>query len=219
MLKINLSQDIDQLAAKLDMLGSKQLPFSVALTMTRLAMESQQEIIRELPDRFTLRNSRTAQGVRYEQATKANLTSRVYDIDYYMLKQEFGGKQVNIGGKKYLAVPMPRIRVTERDLIRAVDQIENLGPIKRPDQAGIPGGKAFIIDAKDGRKYIAVRDRPGRRLKNGNSAGIRLIWVLKAATKYNDRFEMGKTVQGVVRKRLQAIFEQAIKDAMASAKR
>lgn len=223
MISIDVTANLEPLITKLEMLGSRQLPFSIALTLTRTAQQAQQEIIGELPSRFTIRRDWILKGVLFEKANKTTLTAMVYDRDEFMLKQEVGGTRVNIEGRPYMAIPLDTARAGNAHgaLVRPKYKIGNLGPISSPKKR-VPGAKAFFIQAKDGRAYIFYRERPGKR-RGGRggadtTAGAFPIYVLKAEAKYKDRFEFYKTVKKVVDDNLEKNFEKAVQDALKTAR-
>lgn len=124
MLSISVSHTLDKLTATLDALATDQLPYASAVAVTRTAWDAQKAIVAEMPSRFTLRRDWILKGVMVIPATKNNLRAVVYDRDKFMVKQETGGVQVNLNGRKYLAVPMPDAKRMGQGIIARADLLK-----------------------------------------------------------------------------------------------
>ena len=80
----------------------KQMPFVLSFALNLTVKEAQLDARDELPKSFTIRNKRTAKGVRRKNATKAAPEASIGTIDEYMRNQVFGG--TSRGAKE--SVPM-----------------------------------------------------------------------------------------------------------------
>lgn len=97
-------------------LAGNQLPFILALALTRTGQDCQGAVRARQEQVFILRHKAFIQaGVRIEPATKAKPQVVVKDIDLFMGLQEEGGTKVPYG--KFLAVPLKGARPTARSLV------------------------------------------------------------------------------------------------------
>ncbi|MBF0171465.1 MAG: hypothetical protein HQK87_10345, partial [Nitrospinae bacterium] len=69
----------------------KQLRFAAAQALTRTAQDAQEEVKRQLPERFTIRTGWLARGIRIRPASRNNLKASVLVKDAFMALQETGG--------------------------------------------------------------------------------------------------------------------------------
>lgn len=102
---IQVKVNADLVNRRLTDLEQKQLPFATARALTWLAMDVQKEERRELPRRFTIRNTWVAKGIRIKPAKKTRLVAEVYSRDDFMERQEEGGTKRPKQGQ-HLAVPV-----------------------------------------------------------------------------------------------------------------
>lgn len=118
-----LTVDVDtkQLANSLLRAPRNQVPFAVAMALTRTAQGIQQQLKQDVDKRFTLRNNFVRNAIRFDKATKRDLsavvgvaTSARYDTDF-MERQEFGGLKTPRG--RHLAIPVEAGR-GKRGIIR-----------------------------------------------------------------------------------------------------
>lgn len=91
-------------------LKRSQIPFATALALTRTAQHAQREVVRQLPERFTIRSPFIARGVRVQPATKASQESAVYwrgpngsRFGETLARHETGGTKRP--ANRYLALP------------------------------------------------------------------------------------------------------------------
>lgn len=219
MLFIDVRSDIDKVVKMLDGFESDQLPFATSKALNTTAFEAMAEVIEEMPTRFTLRRNWILKGVRVLQSSKTNLRTIIYDRDKFMAKQETGGIQVNLNGKKYLAVPMPDLKRTGGGNKDNADLLKNLGNFRTKSD---PTGNIILIPARDGRIYLAVRDaKQTKGGRGGNTlaqTGLRFVWELRPSTEYKERFGFGETVGMVFEKRFATNFAKAIVEAMETRK-
>lgn len=93
-----------QFRRKLTDVGTQQLPFALALTLTRTAEEAVAVNKAALPSRFIVRRNWIAKGYRVDRATKTNLTATIRHLDRFMALQEFGGTKT-AGAVGVVAIP------------------------------------------------------------------------------------------------------------------
>ncbi|MBF0371620.1 MAG: hypothetical protein HQL52_19460, partial [Magnetococcales bacterium] len=94
----------------------KQARFATAVALTCTAKDAQEEVRRQLPERFTIRTGWLAKGVRVRSARKNNLEAAVTVLDDFMALQETGGMRKSHSGEA-LAVPVGA-RPTPRSITR-----------------------------------------------------------------------------------------------------
>jgi glucose/arabinose dehydrogenase len=223
MINFDVTNEIDKLAQQISVFHAKQLPFITAQALNAVAQDAAAEIVRQMPSRFVLRRNWITKGVRVTFANKVLLRAVISDKDQFMNKQEDGGTQVNLRGKRFLAVPMPDARGGGKGSVLARYQLKNLprinGQVHGPRSKAFPINIPFYIDAHDGRHYIAIRDAKGKtKSRDHKDTGIKLIWRLTPETHYKERFEFAPTVARVVKDRLPRQFQIAMDRALASAK-
>ncbi|MBF0098370.1 MAG: hypothetical protein HQM04_17915 [Magnetococcales bacterium] len=180
----------------------KQIRFAAAQALTKTAQDAQVEVQRQLPERFTIRTGWVAKGIRIIPATPDNLQSAVLVKDEFMTKQETGGEHTSLFGGS-LAVPVGA-RPTPRSVTR---------PSQFP-RALLAKPGYFIAPIKHGSRTMAVWKRTG----NGRHTRLTLMYVFKQQVRLKPRFGFRDTVQMVADNRLQRRFDEALKNALATAR-
>lgn len=171
---------LKETASYFDALAKGELRFGIAKGLTSLANGVREKVKEELPQKFTLRTqwwSRGPYAIKTDKATKSTLTSRVYTDAPWMRLQEEGG--IKTANGKRLALPMPGVKRTKRDLIRSSQKPKALS-------------KAFHIKTKTGHDMLAVRTGRGKR------STLQLMWMLERSAKIKQRFGFKQTAQNVV---------------------
>lgn len=189
-----LKEEIERLGA----VGNRNLPISIAATLTRTASLAQKQVRQvTLPTHFTLRRPAWAKsGVRMIRATKAKLEAQVMDINPYMVPQEEGGEKFPHG--KALAVPLKGARPSLKSIIR---------PENRPKAVMDNGG--FI------RNGIMYKVKKG----SGGRSKIVPMYALVDAATIKPGYEFTKAVRDIVDANLQAEFRKAFAEFVASDKK
>lgn len=203
MITVSVQSDIHKAIAQLQTLAeAKQLNFAVAKSLTQTAKEVQEEVRKNLPERFTLRRERFIKsGIRFIPATKSKLEAVVYSRDDFMNLQEFGGLKTRRGGGQYLAIPTSMVRRTPKDIIRKADRPKNLGD------------KAEVVEI-NGRKYLALK----RARKGANGNRLKLLYLLVPRANIHERLGMNKDGQRIAKERFMVILKENLAAAVATAK-
>lgn len=197
---ISVESNIQEVLKKLGVFDARQLPFSIAKSLTDTAKDVQAEVRAEMPKKFTLRRQWIVQGIRITPASKQKLEAVVYSKDAaFMGRQEFGGPKEPKEGRS-IAVPTTNVRRTKTQIIARAELPSSLGE------------KAFVIQGKDGTRYLAKRFGRGKR------AGLQVLYTLKPKTEVQPRLGLRETGVRVTRARFGQIFEANLRRALATAK-
>lgn len=101
----------------------KDIMFAGVVALTRMAKVIQQDIKKELPNNFTLRNNWIKRGIRITPATKQKQQSEVFTLDDFLALQDTGGTRRDraefwIPGKQFKQVTRvdPRKKVIPKKL-------------------------------------------------------------------------------------------------------
>ena len=180
----------------------KQVRFAAAVALTKTAQDAQEEVIRELPERFTIRTNWLARGVRIIPATPGRLVSTVLDKDSFMALQESGGDKVSPFGDA-LGIP-----VGARPTPFAITS-----PSKFPSALLARQG-FFIAPISRGSRTMGVWKRTGK----GRRERLTLMYIFSRQVRLKPRFGFRETVNRVAMERLPKRFEEALRQALASAR-
>lgn len=196
--RVNVYTEIPQLIHFLDQSVRKQLPFATAVSLTRLARESRDEIRSDMTNRFTLRSTRVPKGIQFNRAEKKDWPHSFAEVgskDEFMVKQEVGGIKKPESGTN-IAIPT-RI-------------------VKRGRSGKIP--KRLLPRAIGNRKGSAkTADAIMRKRTKRSPLGI--MYLLRHTVKIDKRLGMQETTTKVVSSRYSAIFAKELQAAMNSQKR
>lgn len=196
MISYSVTSDLKKLSDQLGRLSGKHYRFAVALALTTTGKRVQAEVQRNIPLRFTLRRDWIVKGIRIIPATKDNHEVVIYSRDSkYMTRQELGGDKVAMeAGGKYIAIPLSGVKRTKSQLISQSDLPKNLK-------------NSYVIEASDGRKYIAVR--------RGNRSILMYELIKRAHVK--PRLGLVKDGERITKKYFAVDLEAAIKVALRTA--
>jgi hypothetical protein len=183
-----------------------QVPFAMALALTRTAQDVNQELKGDLGRHFEIRRKWVAGGMRITPAKKTHLRAEVGSIDEFMALHAGGGFDEPRAGTGALGVPIgarpskeavtPRSKwpgamlaragkQTERRLARAAAR--DTGKKRRRSRAR---PKPFLRTV-GGRLGIYIRD--GRE-----QSPIRPLWVFKKRVRIPDDWPFDKTVMKTI---------------------
>jgi hypothetical protein len=220
MITIRVDADFSALTADLKRLQRDQLPFATARALTLTAQDIQSAVKDKMPGEFVLRRQWTVQGIRIKPALKSawpNQSAVVFSRDPFMNLQETGGTKTSIGRRvfdygPYLAIPLDARR-SKSDVVQKKDWPKNLI-------------NPFILTARDGRKYLAVRELAGnkgrvrsigRTAKGGTWSGTKLMYVLVTREILKPRLNLVAIGQKVAAERFSINFNNAMAKALATA--
>ena len=196
MITINVSSDIDRLAANLRRDVFPQLPFATAKALTDTAKDVQRTVTREIDAVFDrpIPFTRKAIGITY--ANKRTLTSKVFikDIQAAYLDLEI------IGGTR-----TPKGRA----LVLPVDQPTN-------QYGNLPRGKVKALLARADTFSGRVRGIPG--IWQRTRKGLKLLIAYRPRASYRKRFPFYEIAARQVQLSLPRNFQAALAQAVRSAR-
>ncbi|WP_420905617.1 hypothetical protein [Candidatus Magnetaquiglobus chichijimensis] len=180
----------------------KQLRFAAALALTNTAKDAQEEVRRQLPQRFTIRTGWVAKGIHVRAADKNTLQTSVRVLDPFMRMQEFGGDKQSPFGDS-LGVPVGA-RPTPTSVTRP---------------GSFPGAMLqrkgyFIAPIKHGSHVKGVWKRTGR----GRREQMTLMYVFSKQVRLKPRFGFRETVRRMAMEQFPRRFAEALRQALASAR-
>lgn len=157
---------------------AKQIPFALALALTRTAQAAQADLRAHLGDDFTIRTGWLAKGIGITPATKGKLRAEVGSKDAFMETQAEGGTKRAHGGK-LLAIPS-KARPSPSALTR---------PSTWPGRLRRAKKGAYIPDSRG--PLMFARDRKTGRLGS-------LLWVLRKSVRVPRRWHFADRVEAAV---------------------
>ncbi|MEM7422077.1 MAG: hypothetical protein AAF334_00060 [Pseudomonadota bacterium] len=190
---------------------AREIPFATTLSLTWTAKDAQADIQHRLPDRFTIRRTWVAKGIRVKPARKSKnisrITSEVGTADDFMSLQEEGGTKRARSGR--LAIPYgarkTRTSVTPR----------SKWPGRMLSKRGV-----FVAPVKPGSRVMGVWKRAGRRRKASRGSGrgqskqpIMLQYVLSTAVRVRERWNFRDGIERTVDRRLAINFAKGFNRA------
>ncbi|MBF0322365.1 MAG: hypothetical protein HQL62_05385 [Magnetococcales bacterium] len=180
----------------------KQLRFATAQALTRTTQDAQEEVKRQLPERFTIRTGWLARGIRIRPASRNNLKASVLVKDAFMALQETGGDKTSPFGDA-LGVPVGA-RPTPQNITR---------PSKFPGALLAKKG-FFIAPIAHGSRTMGVWKRTGK----GRGERLTLMYVFDQKVRLKPRFGFHETVRKVAVERFPVHLREALKKALATAR-
>lgn len=198
MIRIRVDLDLGPWRAWTDALVSREIPFAVAVALTRTARDARQTLAAELPDHFQIRTPFTVKRLRFKQATKRSWSAEVGHLSEYMALQAEGGRKAP--RKRLVGVPTAALRrqspsgVTSRNLWPS--RLLRQGAVTLPTR----GGSLAIY----------------RRLGDGS---LERLYVLARSVEVPARWPFYETVQRVARERWPINFNEAMRSGIARARR
>ena len=205
MVKVELQATAAQRAIK----GfEKQLPFFTARALTRTARDGAQTVKSHLGEHFTLRTRWLERGIRFERATKRDLTAAVGSKDRFMRLQAMGGKKESRGKSGKVAVPItggPARPAFERKVTPAKLPAKLLSRTKGKN-------KPFVAPVSAGSKETAI----WRRVKKARYP-IAMVYKFDGSVKYQKRWPLKQEVVDAVKDVWPRHAIQAMDEALASA--
>ena len=175
----------------------KQIRFATAVALTRTAKDAQEEVRRQLPERFTIRTGWVGKGIRIKPARKNDLEASVRVLDDFMALQETGGLRKSQSGEA-LAIPVGA-RSTPRSVTR---------PSKFPSRL-LEKPRHFIAAFHDDPQTHAVWRRGGRKGRK-----LKLMYVFQSQVRLKPRFDFLEVVKLVVEARFAENFNEVMQEAI-----
>lgn len=193
--------------------AGRELPFSMSKALTKTAQDVQEKVIRDLPEKFTLRRNWYEKGMRYgfkiRMANKTTLSSEVFTAAPWMRLHETGGIKTAPG--KRLAVPFEEKQGSRPGVVFGVKRSKKDLIPKSQTPSGL-GGKAFKIKGSKG-DLLAIRTGRGKR------SVLRIMYGLEPKANIKKRLQFAETAQQVVAQVWRKNFEEAIDYALRTARK
>ena len=230
MIAISVKSDLARLAATLEDLRKRQLPFATARALTATAQAASAAVTAAMPKEFDRPTPFTQRALGIISARKDTLTATVFVKDIqarYLRVQETGGKQV-LHGKalldpkhvklnQYGNLPRSKLKslLGQMDVfvgrIRFKKTGQSIWGVWRRPKVGERHdklGRATGHGAKGGSKNTAAGQRTGLELLIRGAEGVVVP----------PRFHFGETVQTVAGKEFPGKLRDALEAAMRTAK-
>jgi hypothetical protein len=168
----------------LNQIAKKQIPFAVAKTLTNIAQKSQEEVRKNIREKFFIRKKSGGfeSSIRIKPATKRNLTAQVYTMAAFAALQQTGGTKKAKDGR--LAIPA----------YQAINKVKKRSDSNSPST--YLAGDAFKMRTKSGQDVIAQR----------KVGGLKILYFLKRQAQIDKRFEMIETTTKTVKEHFDSQF-------------
>lgn len=199
-LELTIDAPIPEISAWLTDVHRRQLPFATSLALNWTLGDARDQLIDELPRRFTLRNTFLERGIRLRNASKRRLEGRVYTVDDILRVQIEGGVKTGHGH----AIALPRgVRRNAKGIIRRANRPRSLRRKPRHFVQKIRGGDRGIYRRRTKKRYP-----------------IEFLWRLhEGSVRIDSRFDFVGIVRRTVRRRWPRNFGRALARAIATARR
>lgn len=182
-------------------LQREQLPFAMALALTRTSVHARDEVRARLGDHFTLRNQRTKRGIRNRRAEKRDwprMSAGVGSLDDFMVLHATGGlKRAKRGGT--VLVPTRAIRRTASGKVRKT---------QRPDVLR-SAGKTYVEGG-------VIRLRSGPRQRRNT---LRLLYLQRSSARIDRRWPLQDEVSRAVKRHFPREFKRSMVRSLKSSRR
>ena len=175
----------DELAS----IAKKQIPFAVAKTLTNIAQKSQDEVRKNIREKFFIRKKSGGfeSSIRIKPATKTNLTAEVYTMAAFAALQQTGGIKKAKDGR--LAIPS----------YQSINQVKKRSDSNSP--SAYLAGDSFKIKTKSGAEAIA--QRKGKEFK--------ILYFLRKSAQVNKKLDMIEITTKTAKDRFDRLLWQNIK--------
>ena len=239
-MEIKATFDSHKLEADFGRFSRNQIPFAASLALTRVAGLAKDKIIEQLPNKFKIRNTWTAGGIRAERALKndwPNCKAQVGSIDPYMIDFEDGGARKNFGGRnaskkpKTFVIPQAirkQYGISDSKIIPkklwAGKLLSNPKSTASKTKGKRKKPKPFLFVSKSGMTGVAIRNGTfrnitGKRGKPIKRENINLLWKFqKKPTNVPKREWLVKTTESIVNTHMQSEFGKALRQALDTAR-
>ena len=184
------SQASDELAA----IAKKHIPFAIAKTLTNVAQKSQDEVRKNIREKFFIRKKSGGfeSSIRIKPATKTNLTAEVYTMAAFASLQQTGGIKKAKDGR--LAIP----------------SYQSIGQVKKRSDSNSPStylaGDAFKMKTKTGQEVIA----------RGSGGELKILYFLNKSAKIDKKLNMIEITTKTVKTRFDAQLKANMSDVLSN---
>lgn len=212
-LQISVRTNVDEILDRIGTVQTEQLPFAAARALTFTAREAAQSINTAMADVFDQPVAFTRSAVTFTGATKQNLTATLVVKDAqakYLGVQARGGVlkrsrtsvQVNVGGVWFVPA--------SKDILNASGNVPRgwIGRVtanKAKYHVGYAGGK------KSGGPVLGIWEKRA-------GGGLKLLMIAKSEVKYSKRFDFVGQARRIFDSRFAVQFEDAMREAIATAR-
>lgn len=171
-------------------IAKNQIPFLVAKSLTDTAKKSQEEVRKNIRDKFFIRKKSGGfeSSIRIKPANKRNLTAEVYTFAAFASLQQTGGIKKAKDGR--LAIPN----------YQAINEVKKRSSSNSPST--YLAGDAFKMRTKSGQEVIAQRD--GKNLK--------ILYFLKKQADVSKRLDMVETTVETVKTNFPLMFRNNLQE-------
>lgn len=197
MSEVSVTLEIRPWQRAMNSLGKDQLPFAVASTLSKVAVDAQHAVRRELPKRFTLRSNWTQRGILTTPAKKRDwprITAVVGSRDEFLVQHETGGV-FRPRRSKFHAIPTKRVQRKASGAVRKA----------QTPRALIERGRGYFAG-----RSIKLSDT--RRTKQ--QAGT--MFFLRPTVRIRPVLGFESTVRETAHARLQSTFRSQLSAALRS---
>lgn len=207
-----------QFRRKLTDIGTQQLPFALANTLSRTAEEAVAVNKAALPSRFIVRRNWIAKGYRVDHATKASLRATIRHLDPFMLLQETGGDKTP-GPAGVVAIP-EGARPTPQSVTPP-----NLWPGRIPRHFYVgQGANRYEFQRMSKRARLrkgtgnGTPHGAGHEAIRGRDPSVVLMYVLRQSVRIPPRLNLVNDTKATIADRLAINFDGFLRAAIATAK-
>jgi hypothetical protein len=189
-----LQLSIENDAKDLMNIAGRQVPFALALALTRTAQLAQKNIRDHINETFVIRKQSGgfASSVRIKAATKQNLTAQVYSLAGFAGLQQSGGYKK--AQHRNLAIPA----------YSSIGQVKRRNVKESPARILSEGG--FIMRLKGRQQAIVKRDKV---------RGLQFLYFLRRQADVPKRLKMIETAQETVDNDFAMVFNKTLRDILA----
>ncbi len=173
-------------------IAKKQIPFAVVKTLTNIAQKSQEEVRKNIREKFFIRKKSGGfeSSIRIKPANKSTLTAEVYTMAAFAALQQTGGIKKAKDGR--LAIPS----------YQAISQVKKRTDSNSPST--YLAGDAFKMKTKSGGEVIAKRS--GKEFK--------ILYFLNKSANIDKKLDMIEITTKTVQDCFDGQFRANLSDAL-----
>jgi len=195
MIDLKIKADIKEVTRHLNRVQRRQLPYAIAVALTKTAQDAQTSIQRAIPHIFNVTKKwwlkTQPTGIKVKPATKVNPTATVYTDAPFADLQEEGGVKRPKG--KVLAVPTAKVPKSRRKA----------------------GGAAVMMKQK---KTFATKTGIYRKKGPKKARTVEKLFTFTKKAMIRPRFGFKDIAEKVARRRFKAHFLKALERALRTAR-